>query len=235
MRYRPFLVAGLFIATGSACSADPPSREETDGVITVETSEFDAPRYSTFALSQELEELCTQSKSEPADEEMQGGKEACVDIDHSHDDDLLKQLAQNMKALGLDQVADGDASDADLYLVAGGVTADFWNMSKTYCIDNGRLEGCLAPITEQEIMSPSGSLILALVDQTASQDGVLKVVWSASIDQRWAAGQSLADSAGGAGGASGSQLDLDAWLDGIDQAFTQSPTLTGTKTDEDAP
>lgn len=231
MRYRPFLVTGLFLATGSACSADPPTREETDGVITAQSSDYDAPRYSTFALSRQLEELCIQSKTEPADGKKAG---ACVDIDHSHDRDLLDQLAKNMKALGMDQLDDADADEADLYLLAGGVTADFWNMSKTFCIDNGRLEGCLAPVTDQEVMSPSGSLILVLVDQAASQGDALHVVWSASIDQRWAAGQSLAGSAGGAGGSAGSALDIDAWLDGIDQAFNQSLALTSAQTKKDA-
>ncbi|HXS16020.1 MAG TPA: hypothetical protein VN764_02465, partial [Polyangiaceae bacterium] len=218
MRKRPFLASGLFtvaaliMAGGGACSADPPTRDETDGVITVETDTYNAPRYGTFVLNRELDELCTQSKSAPADEPAEDGEAECVEIDHSHDEAILDRLAKNMKALGLDQLSTADASDADLYLVAGGVTADFWNMSKDFCIDNGSLKGCLASITDQELMVPSGSLILALVDQTASNDGELEVVWAASIDQRVAAGRSLAGSAGGAGGAAGA-FDLDPWLD----------------------
>lgn len=213
---------GFFVALAGACSADPPTREETDGVITVQTDDYQGSRYATFALNDELDELCVQSDAEPTSADDAG----CSRVFHDNDAEVLEHLAESMKDLGFEQLPTSEAKDADLYLIAGLVATDFWDLSEDFCIDNGSIEGCLESITQHEIFTPTGSLILVLVDQGASDDGALQAVWTASIDQRWAAGASFASSAGGAGGGgSSADIELEPWLLGIDQAFEQSPYL----------
>jgi hypothetical protein len=213
-----------------ACSADPPFKDETDGVITIKGEPIALNDLERYVTSADLDELCVQSKSEPSDpSSLPSDEPACAVVDHSVDQDVIAQVRENLEEFGLDRLDPSELDDADLYMVAGIVTTDFWDLGKRFCVDNGVIEGCLDPLTDYSVLSPVGSLVLALVDLNESEGDDLKTVWAASIDQRWAAGSALGVTAeGGAGGADSSSTgNLDPWLAGVDQAFVQSPYLKG--------
>lgn len=223
-----------------ACGADPPANDETDGVITIKATNVAYGDYDSFVTQVALDELCVQSSTKPADPSSHTSTDpGCVAVDHASDTEVIQRIQKNMRALNLDQVDIKNADDADLYVVAGIVTRDFWDLSKKFCIDNGVIDGCLSPLTDHHIYAPIGSLVLALVDLKASEGSNLKTVWTASIDMRWAADGTLGaamDSVGGAGaggngGETSYEVNLEPWLNGVDQAYKQSPYLSV----EDAP
>lgn len=234
MRLHLGLVVACPLAVFWACSADPPLNNETDGVITIKASHVDYSDYSSFVTHVALDELCVQSSTLPADPSSHKPKDpVCADIDHSTDRKIIERIQKNMRGLDLDQVDVDQADDADLYVVAGIVSRDYWDLSKKFCIDNGVINGCISPLTDHHIYAPIGSLVLALVDLNASKGSDLKTVWAANIDMRWAGDGTLGVPTSGAGGAGGSgnggessyKVDLQPWLKGVDQAYKQSPYL----------
>ncbi len=214
-----------------ACSADPPFRDETDGVITVYSDEASYGDFDSYVMNVALEELCVQSQSKSSDpSSLEPDEPRCANIDHGADREVLARLRDNMNSLDLERFEPSQVDDSELYLVAGIVSVDYWDLGEPFCIDNGIVDGCVRPLTKQNVFAPVGSLVLVLLDLTASDDGQLEPIWAASIDRRWAAGSALGVALGGAGGEGGSNsasFDLEPWLGGIDQAFGQSPYLSG--------
>ena len=178
--------------------------EQTDLVLTVPEPGRNFEPLGTYGLWPEVLDL-SDNAQDP------------IDINHERVDPvLLEAVEQNMDALGWTKVADPEADDPDVVAVIGVVAQENWYLYSYYYWYGGwywYYPGYYPPV--YAVSYPAGSTIIVLVkpdEATTDDDGNqhAPVTWVAGV---W--GQ-LSDS---------SNNNIGRVVDGIDQAFDQSPYL----------
>ncbi len=137
-------------------------------------------------------------------------------VEHAFDDEILEEVAQQMASRGfvrIDDEADTDGAaptEPDVYLTVAMVAQIDWTYSGTYAFGDEAGMYVYYPEPSVPLSYSSDSIILTMVDRRITHDGetvVYEPVWTAGIHAALA------------------YTTADTVLDGISQAFEQSPYL----------
>jgi len=121
-----------------ACYPEPLTTAETDVVVTVRDSDRDYSKLKTYALPEEVFDLC-----EIAEGLGEGGAAGfnntdagdqtseCKEVSHRYDDEVLDNIADNLEELGFVRAANPD--EADVQLIPGIAAQDNWYVYYPYC------------------------------------------------------------------------------------------------------
>jgi hypothetical protein len=198
-----------------ACYPEPLTTAETDVVVTVKDSERNYSRLKTYALPEEVFDLCeigaalgdggaagsTSDDDQPSE---------CKEVSHRYDDEVLANIADNLEELGFVEAANPDAADV---VVLPGITAqDNWYVYYPYC-DYWYSYYCwYYPWATTAVNYPIGTLVMYMLASKDADDatqrvpvawlGVVRGILSSSTE------------------ANAERVDA-----GIDQAFDQSSYL----------
>lgn len=130
-----WLLAPLAIG---ACYPEPLTTGEMDVVVTVKDPDRNYSKLKTYALPDQVFDLC-----EIAQEIGEGGAagfsnddddrddDACEDVNHRFDDDVLETIADNLEDLGF--VPALNPEDADVVVLPGVTAQDNWYVYYPYC------------------------------------------------------------------------------------------------------
>ncbi|HEY6723806.1 MAG TPA: DUF4136 domain-containing protein [Polyangiaceae bacterium] len=219
---QPELLLLLAPLTIAACYPEPLTTGEMDVVITVKDSGRNYAELKTYALPDQVFDLC-----EIAAELGEGGAaggfgsddddDECEDVSHRYDDEVLDAIADNLEALGFVAAQSPEAADV---VVFPGITAqDNWYVYTPYCdywYSYWYPYCWYYPWTATAVNYPVGSLVLYMLAPVEADDVALKmpVVWMGVVR-----------------GILSSYADTNAERveAGIDQAFAQSGYLGGGK------
>ena len=197
------------------CSPDSLNYTDTDVVITVRDLGRSYAPYKTFALPDTVIDVCDLPESGvagAAGAAGAGGAESdrdCEPLNHTHDDEVLKSIRDNLDELGFDKVDPDDAPDVTI-LVAGVAQEDWYvydgycDYWYGYCFEYGW--------SPTAVSYPVGTLAMYMVASSEANDqaGSVPVIWLGVVS----------------GILSGSSdLDQDRIEHSIDQAFSQSSYL----------
>jgi hypothetical protein len=198
-----------------ACYPEPLTTAETDVVVTVRDSDRDYSRLTTYALPDEVFDLCeiAQSLGEGGAAGLSGdGGDVsdCKDVSHRYDDEVLANIADNLEQLGFVRAANQDAADV---VVLPGITAqDNWYVYYPYC-DYWYSYYCwYYPWATTAVNYPIGSLVVYMLASKDADDVTLRVpvAWLGVV-------RGILSSS--------SDANAERVEDGIDQAFAQSGYL----------
>lgn len=195
------------------CGFNTLSTSETDVVVTIEDEKRDYSDYKTYALTNEIVDLC-EIAGEDGQLPLGGSKNAdlqdCFDIKHTYDDLVLDTIADNMKALGYTKV-DAD-EEPDVTLLVAAVARDNWYYASGYWwCDPFYLYSCWYPPVSYVYNLPTGTILINMVDNSETANNRLQSAWFAALSGLYAnaSDKSMA-----------TRIE-----DAVNRAFTQSPYL----------
>lgn len=220
---------GLFAVP--ACAADPLYLEETDLVLTARDTGRDYSSFKTYVLIDELADLCLQPTSGPPSADAYGGAGGasssdpanCFETDHSSDSAILEAIAENMEKMGYQRVSEDEVDSADALLLPALVSRGTFNLSLPYCYPDAFYRGCVQALSARPVHLVKDSILLQLIDLSASSGDELVTSWTAAIDQYW----TIRAARGTAPGSDGSDAADEILSRAVDKAFEQSPYLGG--------
>lgn len=201
------LVAPLFFA----CSYESLTVAETDVVVTIEDDGRDYTELKTYALTDEVHDLCELSKQ---DNPFGGGGgiDDCFDVSHRLDDEILEAIERNMDELGFTKVDRED--DPDAVVVVGSVARDNWYYSYGYWwCDPYYYYSCWYPPTSYLYNLPTATVIVNMFAAKEDTGDGAKSAWFAAISGLYEVSSDVTSE--------------DRATRAIDKAFRQSPYLGG--------
>ncbi|HSC88380.1 MAG TPA: DUF4136 domain-containing protein [Polyangiaceae bacterium] len=212
------LAAGALVAAGlsmGACSFEGLTTSETDVVITIEDEERDYSAFGTYALTDQVVDLC-QVAGEDGVIPLGGAGgelnlETCFELDHRYDQDLIDAVRRNMEAIGYQEVAQDENPDVTLLL--GAVTRNNWFYAYGYWwCDPYYYYYCWYPPVSYVYNLPMGTILLNLIDNSqTTPDGKLTSAWFAALSGLY---EQASD-----------KTFPERINEGVDKAFKQSPYL----------
>ena len=167
-----------------ACYPEPLTTGEMDVVITVKDSKRDYSTLKTYALPDQVFDLCdvgaNLGEGGAAGRDINDDTDECEDVNHRYDRQVLETIADNMDALGFDQV--DSPEDADVAVLPGVTAQDNWYVYYPYC---DYWYGYYYPYcwyypwTPTAVNYPVGTLVLYMVAPSEADDVAMKmpIVW----------------------------------------------------------
>ncbi len=206
----------LAASTLGACSFEGLSTAETDVVLTFEDEKRDYSAYKTYALTDQIIDLCEVAGEDgtlPPFGGAGGGISVgdCFELKHVHDADVLGAIDRNMKAMGYTKVKSVD-DKPDVTLLVAAVTRNQWYYAPGYWwCDPYYYYYCWYPSVGYVYSLPLGSVLINMVDNNETDGNHLSSAWFAAFSGLY---QRADDKTGK------ERID-----DAVDKAFTQSPYL----------
>ena len=200
---RPTMLGALFLLGACRPVYYYEYYDETDMILTVPEPDRDFTPLATYGLWEEVFDLSDETKDP-------------IDIDHGRvDPALLDAVERNMNALGFEKVGDPKTDNPDVVAIIGVVAQENWFLYSYYYWYDYWYWYYPGYYPVYAVSYPSGSAIIMLVkpdEATKDDNGIAQapVIWVAGV---WGA---LSDS---------SNSNIARVVDGIDQAFDQSPYL----------
>lgn len=210
------LIAGALVG----CSYEALTAAETDVVLTIKDGDRDYGRYVTYALSEEILDLCGVLPSGQDKLPNLGGaggrsgltdEEDCREVPDDYDAAIVAAVVRNMDKAGYKRVAGLD-QDPDLVVLLGVIARNNWQYQPAYpWCDPYYSYNCWYPTGGYVYNLPTGAVVINVIDRNESGPDALKSIWFASIQGLYA---------------TSSQLTTQDRIDkGVDTAFAQSPYL----------
>lgn len=208
-------VVGLLLLAPAflACSYESLSVEETDVVVTIEDEGRDYKKLKTYALTDEVQDLCDlDAQDGPLGG--RGGIEDCFPVSHRLDDEILEAIERNMDELGFTKV---DRDEADTVLVVGSVARDNWYYSYGYwwCDPYYSYYSCWYPPVAYLYNFPTATIIVNMLAPKEEVDNKAKSAWFAAISGLYETSSDVSSE--------------ERATRAIDKAFRQSPYLGGNR------
>lgn len=202
-------IAGLLLFAPAlwSCSYESLSVAETDVVLTIEDEGRDYEELKTYALTDEVYDLCGVGPFGGA------SNDDCYDVNHRLDDELLEAIERNMDELGFTKVDKDDAPDA--VILVGSVAQDNWYYSYGYwwCDPYYGYYSCWYPPATYLYNLPTATIIINMIADQETEDDKLKSAWFAALSGLYSTSDEL----------TGPERVNRA----VDKAFSQSPYLGG--------
>ena len=197
-----------------ACYPEPLTTGETDVVVTVRDSERNYSKLKTYALPDEVFDLCEigQALGEggAAGFNNDDGDTECKEVSHRYDDEVLDNIADNLEALGF--VAAANEDEADVIVLPGITAQDNWYVYYPYCDYYYSYYCWYYPWATTAVNYEIGTLVMYMLASKDADDATLRVpvAWLGVVR-----------------GLLSSSTDANAERveSGIDQAFAQSGYL----------
>lgn len=198
----------------AGCSPDSLSYVDTDVVITVRDLDRSYASYKTYALVDEVVDVCTLPESGTGAAGAAGAAGAggaasddCEPLNHNYDQAILDSIRDNMDLLGFSEVEADDG--ADVMILAAAVAQESWYVYYPYC-DYWYGYCFQYPWSPTAVSYPVGTLAMYMVSWRDAAAERVPVIWLGVVS----------------GLMSGShELDEDRVEASIDQAFAQSRYL----------
>lgn len=215
---RSLLLALAPVALG-ACYPEPLTTGEMDVVITVKDSGRNYSKLKTYALPDQVFDLCEVAASigeggaAGTANDDDDGDDDCEDVSHRYDDEVLATVADNLEELGF--VAARNPEDADVVVFPGITAQDNWYVYYPYCdywYSYWYPYCWYYPWTPTAVNYPVGTLVLYMLAASEADEVAMKipVVWVGVV-------RGLLSSS--------ADTNADRVEAGIDQAFAQSRYL----------
>lgn len=214
------LLAPLVTLGVAGCNYNELSVEETDTVLTIEDEGRDYTESRTYALTDEVIDLCElagEGSTLPGlgGDSGGGNPSDCFEVSHALDDDILDAIEQNMKDRGFKKVASIN-DDPDLAIVVGIVARDNWYYAPGYYwCDPYYYYSCWYPPVNYVYNLPTSSILINMIDANKSNVSSVKSAWFAALSGLYATSSDV----------SGERRVERA----VDKAFKQSPYLEAGK------
>lgn len=174
----------------AACSYEALTTAETDVVVTVRAEGRSFEGFKTYALPDQVSDLCDELEEDAADGPLglggEGGRsfgdldlDDCIEVSHRHDDLVLETVAEQMDALGYRRIEDPEAETPDVVILAGWVAQDNYFMGSTvgWCDPYYYYYGCWYPTYSYVYNLPTSALVLDMVVVDESSEGELASAW----------------------------------------------------------
>lgn len=194
-----------------ACSYQSLTVEETDVVLTIEDEGRDYAKLKTYALTDEVYDLC-----EVAGEDNPlgggGGIDDCYNVSHRLDEDVLDAIERNMDDRGFTRVDREDTPD--VVVVVGSVARDNWYYSYGWgWCDPYYYYSCWYPPVSYLYNLPKATFIVNMFAAKEDTGDGAKSAWFAALSGLY---ETSSDVSG-----------KDRVERAVDKAFNQSPYLGG--------
>lgn len=189
-RVRAGWVALLGLVGPAACSFEELTTAETDVVVTVPGEGRSFEEFKTYALPDQVTDLCDAVDEDSADGPLGFGGEGgrafgdldlsdCKEVSHRHDDLVLDTIAEQMDALGYRRIEDPDAETPDVVILAGWVAQENYFMGTTvgWCDPYYYYYGCWYPSYSYVYTLPTSALVLDMIVVDESSEGELASAW----------------------------------------------------------
>jgi len=210
--------AWLVAVALTACSPDSLSYTDTDVVVTVRDLGRSYAPYRTFALPDEVIDVCNlpapgaggaAGAAGAGGSDDSGSDSDCQELEHDFDEEILAEIRHNLDELGFDEVAADE--NPDVMLLPAAVAQESWYVYYPYC--DYWYGYCFDyPWGPTAVSYPMGTLAMYMVSWRDADSATQKipVIWLGVVS----------------GLMSGShELDQDRIETNIGQAFAQSAYL----------
>ncbi len=157
-----------------ACSYQSLSTDETDVVLTLKDEGRDYSELKTYALANEVIDLCRIAELPEMGAGGFGGDSSfnasdCFEVDHRYDETILQTLSERFDELGYRRVDDVSEETPDFIVLPAIVARNNWFVGWGWC-DPYYYSGCWFPSYSYAYNLPTGTILVQAVDVSSSEE-----------------------------------------------------------------